>query len=1189
MRKFLSILLSLLILTSCISVVFGIHASGTTDELTSDEFASEVAALIESSDISGNLPSKNNFDCNNCNHADFENCRLIVKSSSKIDTLDAVSVINGYNDLWILQFSSPHETNEAYSYYSTRAGIDFVEPDKKVVLSESEPEYVSPIADEEKEYLSWGPSFIGLDVFNKTLLESESELEEIVVGVVDSGADPNHPLLKGRVIPTKINTSSSGIRNDSMDDLGHGTQVSGIIADSTIDNVIIKPYKVIDFRGNGSVITVAAGLNCAIDDEVDVINISIGFKEDSEVLKAAVQRAEEHDIVVVGASGNDGSESLYYPASYSSVIKVTAVNELGVLTNFSTHGNGVDFAAPGINIVTSTLNNKTVKVKGTSFSAPFVSAVAACILCVHNGATPEDVEHIIAEYSFDPGDFNSEKKYGKGIVKIPPYAGDVMQAEKTSTPYFSLKNSFYLNEIDIEIFCDTPNATIYYTTDRTVPSKNNPSAKIYDGNPLHFSQTVVLMAVAYSDGNYRSSVGSFQSIIAPYPALEDISIDSDGTILGYSGSLTSITIPEQINGITVTSVGKDSFKDSSITELILPNTVTSIGDSAFENCKNLRTVYGKNITKIGNRAFYDCVRFKNPFFGELSSIGNYSFYNVCSKEFEVYGISFELKLKKLNRIPEGAFMESAISSVELGNIYSIGKNAFSECQALTSIYADLIDTVPDGAFKGLSNLVTAEINNLTYVPTSLFSICENLLSISIPNASFINSNAFEGCSSLVAVNLPAAETVYSNAFSGCSSLRTLNLPSMKSFDEEVYISNKPLILLPENLETFRAEKMTRTVMDMFTKARNIKNIYFNSVTEIAEYTFRGCHNIFFLNIESAVTVKENALTYCTIEFIDARSLESTADLPDNSGILLSNNFYESTDNAENLTIYGTPDTFVERYALKKGYNFIPIPMIYNELPDYVTENSETLYINAIGFNLKYQWYSNTVKSTQGGTPIPDATMSYYTFTGNDKSPYYYCEITQTDLNKVSVITTNIITKDTNPADYTEYNKAVNEANAIIRNHYENIYLLDEALSVNVDDMFSCEQHIVDAQTQAIRDAIAALKFKGVKKIVLHASKTELNIFESVRIIPSITPVDAIYDKIEWYTDSDDIIIISKNGNVRCIGDGIATVYAKVINADGTETVGSITIYCDLDEVEKVFGFIFGSYYKILLKLYSFSI
>ena len=78
------------------------------------------------------------------------------------------------------------------------------------------------------------------------------------------------------------------------------------------------------------------------------------------------------------------------------------------------------------------------------------------------------------------------------------------------------------------------------------------------------------------------------------------------------------------------------------------------------------------------------------------------------------------------------------------------------------------------------------------------------------------------------------------------------------------------------------------------------------------------------NIENVKTLKENALAYCTAEFIDARSLESTASLPDNSGILLSNNFYESTDTAENLTVYGTPGTFVERYAVKKGYNFIII-------------------------------------------------------------------------------------------------------------------------------------------------------------------------------------------------------------------------------------------------------------------------
>lgn len=1177
MKKLVCVVMTVLFIFTTVSTALHVAATGNIKELTADEFAGEVANLISSNENEMLLPGKESIESADKNiNETFGTSRLIVKSEYKIDTLNAESVINGYDDLWVLQFGNCLEAAEAYDYYSTRTGIEFVEPDKKVTLSYSETSYYSPLAISEREYLSWGPEHVGLDKFNRSVIEQNITVNETVVAVVDTGVDPNHPLLEGKVIPTKINTSTSGIRNDSMDDYGHGTMVAGIIADATHDNIFIKPYKVLDNTGNGTVITVAAGINCAINDDVDVINVSVGFKEDSEVLRTAIQNAEKNEITVVAAAGNDASDSLYYPASYSSVIKVSAINSQNVLANFSTYGNGVDFAAPGVGILTSTLNNRYTEVKGTSFAAPLVASVAASILSIHPSASPEDVEETMKIHAIQVAEYQAEIKFGNGIVYIEECSGEIHPIDKTSAPYFSKNAAFYNQEIEIEIFCDTENSEIYYTTDRTVPSKNSPSSLKYDGTPLKFSQTVVLMAVAYCENSYRSEISTFNAIIAPTADESKLTVDSNGKLLSYSGNKTCLTIPQTVNGITVKSIGENAFSDSEITEIILPDTVTLIYNEAFSNCKMLKTLYSKNASVINEKAFYNCINLRNLFLGELTSVGAYSFYNVCSNQNLVNGRTFSLKLNKLFSIGEGAFMKSSISTVELGNVVSFGKNAFSECSALVSVYIKNITSLPEGAFKGNVSLADVEILKLSYVPSGAFSTCENLKRVSIPDANFINSNAFENCSSLVEVDLKSAETVFSNAFSGCTSLLTLDLPSMKGFEVTLYNQSKPQVYLPENLETFRAINLTKTIKDMFSNCRGIKNIYLNSATDIAEYTFRACHNIFFLNIESVTELKANSLAYCTIEFIDARSLETTADLPDNSGILLSNNFYESTDKAENLTVYGTPGTFVERYSNKKGYDFIGIPMIYNEIPEYVTENSETVYIQAIGFNLTYQWYRSTVNSTEDGTPIDGATTNSYTFTEADTSPFYYCVITQTDMETVSVITTPIIIKDTKPADYTEYNKAVAQAEAIDRSIYENLFILDDALSVDVNDRYSCEQDIVDAQTEAILNALAALKVKSVKTISLYSSNIDLDIFETVRIVAAISPVDAIYEGIEWYTNDTDVVLLSKTGNVRCIGDGTATIYARVKNADGTTVEGTIVIDCELTTFEKIIAFLFKS-------------
>ncbi|MDY6016503.1 MAG: leucine-rich repeat protein [Oscillospiraceae bacterium] len=1181
MKKIFCVMLTA-VMAFC-SVICGVNAVAEQEgsRITAEEFAAEVARLTINDESDNPFSSTSNAEPT-CGE-EFSCSRLIVKSRRKIDTLNASTVISGFDDLWVLQFSSPDDAAIAYEYYSTRSGIDFVEPDREInALGITETEYVSYF--QSKEYLSWGPEHIGMDILNAAIIESEKELSDCYVAVIDTGVDPNHPFLKGRVIPTRINVSSGGNRNDSMDDNGHGTQVAGVIADCTLDNVYIKPYKVLNSKGFGTVITVAAGINCAINDKVDVINISVGFEEESDVLKAAIDKAELNDIFVVGAAGNTGSDNLLYPASYDYVLKISALNQSNVVCNFSTYGDDIDFAAPGYDILTTTLNNGYVSVNGTSFAAPFVSAVAATVRMYFPDASSEDIYNFLSDIAMEINEADSSEKCGNGLIYAYGTEAYNYFKAKTETPVFSLDSNFYYSDIDLTISCDTPGSTIYYTTDKSVPSKTNPNAKIYDGTPIHASQTIAVMAVAYCPGFCRSSFASFGAIIAPYADENDLVVDETGSILSYSGEYRSLSIPETVNGIKVTSVGNNAFKGKNITEILLPESVTIIGTSAFEDCTELKTIRSKGLTYIGDRALYNCISLKNLFIDDLQSIGNYSFYNVCTKQFLYSGTTFNIDLSHLTVIPEGSFMNSSVSTISLGSVTSIGKNAFLECTELVSFYADNIMNMPDGAFKGCSSLSNVEIKGLSYVPSAAFSCCENLVSVSLPDARFVNSNAFESCVSLTSVNLPEAKTVYSNAFSGCKMLDYLKLPSMTAFEDTIYGNSETKPSLPPNLQTFIAPNLISTVPDMFNTAPNVKNIFLNSATNIAEYTFRGCYDIYYINLESVETLKSKSLTYCSAQFIDLRSLVSTDDLPDNSGVMLSNNFIESSDKAENLTVYGTPGTFVERYSILKGYDFSSIPYIVNEIPEYITENSESVAVYAVGFDLEYQWYWNTEASTEGGTPIEGATANTYTFTHEDTAPYYYCVITQNDLGTVAQIKTPVITKDFIRADYTEYDAAVERANSLDRRKYADLSELDTALSINVRDLYSCEQSIVDAQTKAINDAIDNLKLKIGKTVTLYSSDLDLRLFESVRIIAVIDPVDALYEKIEWTSSDTDVVLISKNGYARCVGKGIAVIKATVTNADGSIIENTITIDCSLTSFEEFIAFLIRPIFIIADKI-----
>ena len=1171
MKKLLCIILSVVFaVSSCLIALADMPQADNENKISADKFAVDVSAMLAVYEETNNLPGKDSVAANE----KFSTARLIVKSDKEIDTLNAVSVISGFDDLWVLQFASPDDAEEAYNFYSSKSYIEFVEADREIkALSNSANSYPYNVASEENEHLSWGVSHIGLDVLNNDLINEGTELSETVVAVIDTGVDDTHPFLSGRVLPTRINTSSSGTRNSSMDDNGHGTQIAGVIADSTLNNVFIKPYKVLDNKGSGTLISLAAGINCAVSDGVDVINISVGFKEESDILKAAIDNAEMNDIIVIGAAGNDGTDSLYYPASYDNVVKVTAVNESNIITNFSTYGNDVDFAAPGIRINTTTFGGGYITVRGTSIAAPFVSSLAATILSALPDLSVEDTIEIMSYSAVQVSEHNSEKYYGKGVITAPhvPLLGD--SREKTSAPYFSHNTAFSLSELDIEIFCDTPDAEIYYTTDRSVPSKTNPSAIKYDGNPIHASQTIIIYAVAYSEGKYRSSVSSFGSIIAPYAPENTLTVTSDGVLTSYNGTASSFTVPEKFNGITITAIGENAFEnDCFITEVILPDTVTEIRNSAFKCCENLKTIYSKNATKIGDYAFDDCIMVKNMFLmSELQSIGKYSFEDVGSKQNLVSGSTFRLNLKNLTEIPEGAFSNSAVSEIELGSISSIGANAFAGCNQLVSVHIDDLFNMPRNCFKGCKSLTYVEILGLTYVPSSAFYSCDNLVVAKLPDATDIASYAFEECISLVSVDLPKAKMIYSNAFKDCNKLTVLNLPAFKEFETAAYKPDASAPQLPENLESFFAPSMEKTVPEMFRSSPNVTYIRLNTATELAENTFSGCHNIYSLNIESIEKINENTFNDCTITFIDARSLVTTADMPENSGILLSNNFLESNDSSKNLTVYGTADTFVERYCKLKGYDFVEIPLVYKPVPEYVTENSETVNVIAVGFDLTYQWYWNTVPSTEGGTPIEGATTMSYTFTSADTAPYYYCEITQNDLGKISKTATTVIAKDTKPADYTEYNKAVEKANSVDRSLYVSLKELDNALSVDVSNRYSCEQSFVDMQTEAILNAIDNLKIKKVEFIELFASDYELSLFSETKIITVINPRDAEYKSIEYISTNENVIVAYPNAEVWCVGNGTADVIVRITNIDDSVTEASITFEGKLNNIQNFIG------------------
>jgi subtilisin family serine protease len=215
----------------------------------------------------------------------------------------------------------------------------------------------------------------------------------MIVAVVDTGVDLKHPDLAGRLVP-----GYDFVENDNkpQDGNGHGTQVAGIIGAApdnkrgiagVVWNARIMPVRVLDADGYGFDDTIAKGIVWAANHGASVINLSLGGPEADDVLRTAVDYATRKGALVVVAAGNDGTGVTQYPAAYSSALAVAATDSTGALTQFSSYGDWVDVAAPGWNVLSTALRfpgaSDYVTESGTSFSAPYVSGIAALVRAQH--------------------------------------------------------------------------------------------------------------------------------------------------------------------------------------------------------------------------------------------------------------------------------------------------------------------------------------------------------------------------------------------------------------------------------------------------------------------------------------------------------------------------------------------------------------------------------------------------------------------------------------------------------------------------------------------------------------------------------------------------------------------------------------------------------------------------------------
>lgn len=360
---------------------------------------------------------------------DYVPNEVVLKLQTGYD-IAAVATDNGLNPTPLDQFGSR-------PIYRMAITDGTPPPDKAAqLLSDSrvlvaEPNYTSEIPEQQQlsewavggsngEYMGqWAPDMMHLDAAHAIATGAG-----VKIAVLDTGVDATHTALAGQVIagfdfvdfdddPREEGTHEADFG------FGHGTHVAGLIALSAPDAEII-PIRILEPDGSGNLWVLVEGLEYAVQSGANVINLSIAFGRESDLLEEVLEdticdpdgnKADVDDdfstmggdddclfpnqqgIVVVASAGNTGNQSPQYPAAEQEggLVAVAASTVTDTLAVFSTRGAWVQVAAPGANILSTVPGGEYATWNGTSMSAPLTAGVVALIRQYNPTLTPAQV------------------------------------------------------------------------------------------------------------------------------------------------------------------------------------------------------------------------------------------------------------------------------------------------------------------------------------------------------------------------------------------------------------------------------------------------------------------------------------------------------------------------------------------------------------------------------------------------------------------------------------------------------------------------------------------------------------------------------------------------------------------------------------------------------------------------------
>lgn len=380
------------------------------------------------------------------------------------DLLTNLDIVKKDDDIYLINLDSKESIDKLKE--SLNEEIVYIEENKK--RSKVQIDYKKNIKDydtkdinsfnnlnlDDLQKRSWAVSKI--KAYN-THLKIEDD-KQIIIAVVDSGVDDKHEYLKDNIMQGYDFWNED---YDPIDDDGHGTHVAGIIA-MTINpyDYRIMPIKVLDSNGDGDDYTVARGIRYAVDNNANIINLSLGGEGYSNTLQNAIDYAIDNNVLVVCASGNENQDiKNYYPANFKECITVGATTVEDQRWYYSNYGDNLDITAPGKDIISSVPEFADIDsnqdgytyYNGTSMAAPFVAGALALLLKINNNSSSAQIEDELYTNTLDLGYLGKDIYYGYGRLDfsnfkvVKEYNIDVTQSIDV------LENKIALNDSYIDI------------------------------------------------------------------------------------------------------------------------------------------------------------------------------------------------------------------------------------------------------------------------------------------------------------------------------------------------------------------------------------------------------------------------------------------------------------------------------------------------------------------------------------------------------------------------------------------------------------------------------------------------------------------------------------------------------------------------------------------------------------------